>query len=131
MPLGRIVAGLDVGTTKVTTIIAEVDESEAVSVIGVGQTESRGVERGMIVNLDETVDSIQKSVERAQHMAGCRISSVYVGIGGEHIRGINSHAAVTVGKITNEISEEDVKRVIDHAQNVSMPADMTVIHVIP
>jgi len=131
MPLGRIVAGLDVGTTKVTTIIAEVDESESVSVIGFGQTESRGVERGMIVNLDETVDSIQKSVERAQHMAGCRISSVYVGIGGEHIRGINSHAAVTVGKITNEISEEDVKRVIDHAQNVSMPADMTVIHVIP
>lgn len=131
MALGHVVTGLDIGTTKITTIIAEVDENENVSVIGKGQTPSRGIERGIVVNLEETVQSIVRSVDEAQHMADCTVKAVYAGIAGEHIRGINSRAAVTVGRTSNEISQEDVKRVIEHAQTITIPQDLTIIHVIP
>lgn len=131
MPLGHVVTGLDIGTTKVTTIIAEVDDADNVSVIGVGQVPSRGIERGMVVNLEETVQSIVRSVDQAQHMADVRVKAVYTSIAGEHIRGINSHAAVTVGRTSNEISRDDVNRVIEHAQTITIPPDLTIIHVIP
>jgi len=130
MAMGRVVAGLDIGTTKTTTIIAEVDEAENVRVIGVGQAASQGIERGMVVNLDETVQSIMRSVDEAQHMADVVIDSVYTGIAGEHIRGINSHAAVAVGRNTGEITEDDVIRVIDHAKTINIPQDLQIIHVI-
>jgi len=131
MALGHVVTGLDIGTTKVTTIIAEVDDADNVSVIGAGQIPSRGIERGMIVNLEETVQSIVRSVDEAQHMADVQVKAVYTTIAGEHIRGINSHAAVTVGRTSNEISREDVNRVIEHAQTITIPPDLTIIHVIP
>jgi cell division protein FtsA len=131
MATGRIVAGLDIGTTKITTIIAEVDQGGGVDVIGVGQSPSQGIERGMVMNLEETVQSIMRSVSEAQHMADVKIDSVYTGIAGDHISGINNRAAVTVGRANNEITQEDVMRVIAHAKNVDIPPDLQVIHVIP
>lgn len=131
MTTGRVVAGLDIGTTKITTIIAELDDQDGVNVIGVGQAPSQGIERGMVMNLEETVQSIMRSASDAQHMADVRIDRVYAGIAGEHIKGINSHAAVSVGRTTDEITTEDVMRVIAHAKTISIPQDMQIIHVIP
>ncbi len=131
MAVRRVVAGLDIGTTKITTIIAELDDQDGVNVIGVGQAPSQGIERGMVMNLEETVQSIMRSANDAQHMADVRIDRVYAGIAGEHIKGINSHAAVSVGRATNEITTDDVMRVIAHAKTIDIPQDMQVIHVIP
>lgn len=131
MTTGHIVAGLDIGTTKITTIIAEINNKNDIDVIGVGEAPSQGMERGMVVNLESTVQSIMRSVSEAQHMADVRIDRVYTGIAGEHIRGINSRAAVTVGRASNEITPEDVMRVIQHAKTIEIPQDLTIIHVIP
>ncbi len=131
MATGQIVAGLDIGTTKITTIIAELDDQDGVNVIGIGTAPSQGIEGGVVMNLEETVHAIMQSASDAQHMADVRINQVYTGVAGDHIRGINGHAAVSVGRASNEITSDDVLRVISHAKTIDIPPDLTVIHVIP
>ncbi|MCD4743407.1 MAG: cell division protein FtsA [Desulfobacteraceae bacterium] len=124
----NIVAGLDVGTTKICAIVAEVFEGE-VNIIGVGSHPSTGLRKGSIVNIEATVNSIRKAVEEAEIMADCEISAVFVGIAGNHIQGHNSHGLIAIKG--REITQADVDRVIDAAKAVAIPTDREVIHVIP
>lgn len=124
-----IVAGLDVGTTKVCAIIGEVNAEGMVDIIGVGSAPSRGLRRGVVVNIDHTVASIRKAVEDAELMAGCQADTVYAGISGGHIKGINSHGVIAIKN--REVTEVDVARVIDAARAVAIPQDREVIHILP
>ncbi|HMV25411.1 cell division protein FtsA [bacterium] len=126
----RIVVGLDIGTTKIAALIAEVGGKE-IKIKGVGTCPSVGLRRGMVVNIEHTVESIKKAMQQAELMAGIQAESVYVGIAGDHVRGINSHAVVAVGRDDREITEDDVRRVIDAAKAINMPMDREIIHVIP
>jgi len=123
-----LIVGLDIGTTKICVIVAERTES-GVDIVGIGTHPSRGLRKGVVVDIDATVQSIKSAVEEAELMADCEISSVYAGIAGSHIRGINSHGVVAVKD--REVRESDVKRVIDAAKAVAIPMDREVIHVIP
>ncbi len=123
----RIVVGLDVGTTKICAVVAAVgDESPRCEIIGVGTTPSRGLRKGVVINIDATVDSIKKAIEEAELMSGVPIQGVYAGIAGGHIKGFNSHGVVAVK--TREVTRKDVERVIDAAQAVAMPLDREMIH---
>jgi len=131
MASGRILAGLDIGTTKICVIVAEVDETNQVSIVGVGTVPSEGLRRGIVINLEKTVHSISRAVEKAERMAGVEIKSVYAGIAGDHIRSINSRGVIAVSRKDNEIGPADVARVVDAAKAVAIPADREIIHVIP
>ncbi len=124
----NIVTGLDIGTTKICVIVGEIS-SDGVNIIGIGTHPSRGMRKGVVVNIDATVNSIKRAVEEAEIMAGCEIKSVYAGIAGGHIRSFNSHGVIAVKN--REITEEDVRRVIDAAAAIAIPVDREVIHVIP
>ncbi|MCB0832022.1 MAG: cell division protein FtsA [Bacteroidetes bacterium] len=126
----NIIVGLDIGTTKIAALIADASGKE-LKLIGVGNYPSVGLKRGMVVNIEHTVESIRKAVNQAELMAGVKVDSVYVGIAGDHVRGINSHAVVAVGRNDKEITEDDVRRVIDYAKAITMPMDREIIHVIP
>jgi cell division protein FtsA len=123
-----LVVGLDIGTTKICTVVGEVAEGR-VDIIGLGTHPSKGIRKGVVVNIDSTVQSIKKAVEEAELMAGDHITSVYAGIAGGHIKGINSHGVIAVKN--REIAPNDVKRVIDAASAVAIPMDREVIHIIP
>jgi cell division protein FtsA len=123
-----LIVGLDIGTTKICAVVAEPTEN-GVDVIGIGTHASRGLRKGVVVDIDATVDSIKHAVEEAELMADCEISSVYAGIAGGHIEGFNSHGIVAVKD--REVTENDVRRVIDAAKAVAIPMDREVIHVIP
>ncbi len=123
-----LIVGLDIGTTKICAIVAERKEN-GVDVVGIGTHPSKGLRKGVVVDIDATVESIKKAVEEAELMADCEISSVYAGIAGGHIDGLNSHGVVAVKD--REVSENDVRRVIDAAKAVAIPMDREVIHVIP
>ncbi len=123
-----LVVGLDIGTTKICAIVAERTEHGA-DVIGIGTHPSRGLRKGVVVDIDSTVESIKRAVEEAELMADCEITSVYAGIAGGHINGFNSHGIVAVKD--REVSDNDVRRVIDAAKAVAIPMDREVIHVIP
>jgi cell division protein FtsA len=124
----KIIVGLDIGTTKITAVVGEMLEDE-INVIGVGSHPSTGLRKGSVVNIESTVDSIKKAVEEAELMAGCDISSVYVGIAGSHIKGFNSHGIIAIKG--REITDHDVDRVIDAAKAVAIPTDREILHVIP
>jgi cell division protein FtsA len=123
-----LIVGLDIGTTKICAVVAEPTEN-GVDVIGIGTHPSRGLRKGVVVDIDATVDSIKHAVEEAELMADCEITSVYAGIAGGHIEGFNSHGIVAVKD--REVTESDVRRVIDAAKAVAIPMDREVIHVIP
>ena len=123
-----LLIGLDIGTTKICVIVAERTEN-GVDIVGIGTHPSHGLRKGVVVDIEATVQSIKSAVEEAELMADCEISSVYAGIAGSHIRGINSHGVVAVKD--REVREGDVKRVIDAAKAVAIPMDREVIHVIP
>ena len=123
-----LIVGLDIGTTKVCAIVAERTEN-GVDIVGIGTHPSKGLRKGVVIDIDATVLSIKKAVEEAELMADCEITSVYAGIAGGHIRGFNSHGVVAVKD--QEVNESDVKRVIDAAKAVAIPMDREVIHVIP
>lgn len=125
------IAGLDVGTTKIGAIIGEVDDEGAVKIIGVAANPSEGLRRGVVVNLEKTVHSIAASLSEAEQMAGVRIPSVVAGVAGGHIRSINGRGVVAVSGPDNEITPDDVRRVIDAAQAVALPIDRELIHIIP
>lgn len=124
----ELVVGLDIGTTKVCAIVGEVT-SEGIDIVGIGTHPSKGLRKGVVVNIDSTVSSIRKAVEEAELMAGCEITSAFAGIAGGHIKGLNSHGIVAIKD--REVDQADVDRVIDAAQAVSIPLDREVIHVIP
>ena len=124
----KIIVGLDIGTTKICAVVGEMLEDE-INIIGVGSHPSTGLRKGSVVNIESTVDSIKKAVEEAELMAGCDISSVYVGIAGNHIKGLNSHGIIAIKG--REITDSDVERVIDAAKAIAIPTDREILHVIP
>jgi cell division protein FtsA len=125
----NLVVGLDIGTSKVLAIVGEVTATGEVEVIGVGHHPSRGMKKGVVVNIESTVQSIQRAIEEAELMAGCQIRSVYAGIAGSHIRSINSHGTVAIKD--KEVGPNDVDRVIESARALAIPADQKVLHVLP
>jgi len=124
----EIVVGLDIGTTKIAAIVGEVTD-EGLDVIGIGTAPSRGIRKGVVVNIDATVQSIERAIEEAEHMAGCEITTVYAGIAGGHIKGLNSHGTVAVKD--KEVRDGDLSRVIESAKAVAIPMDREIIHVLP
>jgi len=123
---GHRIVGLDIGTSKVAAIVGEVSPSGELEVIGIGSHHSKGLRKGVVVNIESTVQSIQRAVEEAELMAGCDIDTVYAGIAGSHIRGINSHGIVAIRD--REVFRQDIDRVLDAAQAVAIPADQKVLH---
>lgn len=130
MTVGKIVVGVDVGTSKIATVIAKVDE-ENVNVLGVSETKSSGVKKGQIVDIEEAVISINASLEAAERMAGFSASHIIASIGGDHIESLNSRGVVAVSNPDAEINEGDLARVIDAARAVSLPSSREIIHVLP
>ena len=127
----RYVVGLDIGTTKVCTVVGELLEDGGVDVIGIGVAESKGLKRGVVVNLEAAVESIKKSVEEAELMAGVEVGSVHLAISGPHIKGFNSRGVVAVAGKNREVTRDDVRRAIDAARAVSLPAGREILHVLP
>lgn len=125
------IVGLDVGTTKVCAVIGEPGEGEAPVIIGVGLAESHGQRKGSVVDVDAATDSIKAAIEEAELMAGISVDRAYVGIAGTHIRGFNSRGAVTVNGRARQITEEDIRRVIDAARALELPADREMLHLLP
>ena len=126
---GNMIVGLDIGTSKVVAIVGEVDADGGLNIVGIGRHKSRGLKKGTVVNIESTVQSIQRAVEEAELMAGCQIHSVYAGIAGKHIRSMNSHGIVAIRD--KEVYPADIERVIDAAQAVAIPADQKVLHILP
>jgi cell division protein FtsA len=131
MASSQYVTGLDIGTTKISAIIAEVEDESVPKIIGVGTVPSEGLRKGVVVNLEKTIQSIDSAIEKAEQMAGVNIDEVYVGIAGDHIRSYNGRGIVAVAGEHHEISENDIRRVIDAAKAVVMPIDREIIHIIP
>lgn len=124
----ELVVGLDIGTTKICAVVGE-PTNEGLDIIGIGTHPSKGLRKGVVVNIESTVTSIKRAVEEAELMAGCEITSVFAGIAGGHIRGVNSHGVVAIKD--KEVKDTDLNRVIDAAQAISIPMDREVIHVLP
>lgn len=125
------VVGLDVGTSRVRVVLAEVNDQDRLEIVGVGATDSKGLRKGVVVNLELAVESIKRAVEIAEQMAGFTVEEVYVGIAGAHIKGMNSRGVVAVSRRNREIGADDVKRVIDQASAVSVSSDREIIDVVP
>ena len=125
----KSIVGLDIGTSKIAAIVGEVNEQGELEIIGIGSYPSRGLKKGVVVDIESTVQSIQRAVEEAELMAGCQIDAVYAGIAGSHIRSINSHGIVAVRD--REVYPQDVERVIDAAQAMAIPADQRILHILP
>ena len=123
------IVGLDIGTNKVAAIVGEITPEGDLEIIGIGSHPSRGMKKGVVINIESTVQSIQRAIEEAELMAGCEIDSVYAGIAGSHIRSINSHGIVAVRD--REVLPQDVDRVIDAAQAMAIPADQKILHILP
>lgn len=123
-----LIVGLDIGTSKVCAVVGEMTE-RGMEIIGVGSHPSQGLRKGVVINIESTVDSIKKAVEEAELMAGCEINSVFTGIAGGHIKGFNSHGIVAVKN--REVTQRDVDRVIDAAKAVAIPMDREVLHILP
>ena len=124
----NLIVGLDIGTTKICAIVGNVTE-DGVEIVGIGTSPSSGQRKGVVINIESTVASIKKAVEEAELMAGCDIKSVYAGIAGGHIKGINSQGVIAIKN--REVSQEDIKRVIDAAKALAIPMDREVIHILP
>jgi cell division protein FtsA len=125
----NLLVALDIGTNKIVVLVGEIDNEQKIEVIGVGQHPSKGLKKGVVVNIEATVQSIQRAVEEAELMAGCEIHSAFTGIAGSHIRSLNSHGIVAIQD--NEVTPSDVERVIDAARAVAIPADQKILHILP
>ncbi len=125
----RIIVGLDIGTSKVVAIVGEINPEGRLEIIGLGSHGSKGLKKGVVVNIESTVQSIQRAIEEAELMAGCQIQSVYAGIAGSHIRSMGSHGIVAIRD--REVFRPDIDRVIDAAQAVAIPADQKILHILP
>ena len=127
----RTIVGIDVGTTKVCTIVAQVHDSGRMNVLGVGLTPSKGLDKGVVVNIDDAVNAITTSVEKAERLSGYRIGTAFVGVSGRHISSLNRRGVVAVSRADHEISRSDVARAVENAQTIAMPNQREIIHVIP
>jgi cell division protein FtsA len=125
----NLIVGLDIGTSKVVAIVGEVTDDHQIEIIGLGSHPSRGLKKGVVINIESTVQSIQRAIEEAELMAGCQIHSVYAGIAGSHVRSLNSHGIVAIRD--KEVTSTDVDRVIDAARAVAIPADQKILHILP
>lgn len=125
----NIITGLDIGTSKIVALVGEVTAEGTIEVIGIGRHPSRGLKRGVVVDIEATVTSIQRAVQEAELMAGCEVHTVYTGIAGSHIRSLNSHGIVAIRE--QEVTQADVDRVIDAAKAVLIPADQKILHILP
>jgi cell division protein FtsA len=126
----RYIIGLDVGSTKTCALIAEVD-GEQVKFLALGAAESKGLRKGLIVNLDSTVSSIRRAVEEAEGVANVPVEAAVIGVAGGHVRGVNSRGGVTLGNRARDIERDDVRRAVDAARNITLPEDREVLHVLP
>ncbi|MBN2366457.1 MAG: cell division protein FtsA [Calditrichaeota bacterium] len=127
----RLLTGLDIGTTKVCAVIVKEDTGGQLNVVGIGSAPSHGLRKGVVVNIEQTVQSIQQALGEAEHMAGVEVESVFVGIAGDHIRSLNSKGVVGVSRDDHEITEDDVDRAISAAKALALPIDREILHVIP
>lgn len=125
----RMIVGLDIGTSKVVALVGEVGADGTLEIVGIGSHPSRGLKKGVVVNIESTVQSIQRAIEEAELMAGCEIHSVFAGIAGNHIRSLNSHGIVAIRD--REVVQADIERVLDAGQAVAIPADQKVLHILP
>lgn len=125
----NMIVALDIGTSKVVALVGEMADDGKLSVIGIGKHPSRGMKKGVVVNIDATIDAIQRAVEEAELMAGVNIQTVYTGIAGSHIRSMNSHGVVAIRD--KEVGAADVERVMDSARAIAIPADQRILHVLP
>jgi len=125
----NLIVGLDIGTSKVAAIVSELKPGGEIEIIGIGSSPSRGLKKGVVVNLESTVQAIQRAIEEAELMARCEINSVFAGIAGSHIRSLNSHGIVAIKD--KEVSQFDINRVIDSARAVAIPADQKILHILP
>jgi cell division protein FtsA len=127
----RIIVGLDIGTTKVCAIVASTDENGKINILGIGHSPSDGLTRGVVTNIDKTVRSIQSAIEEAESQSGVRIQTVMAGIAGDHIQSFQSRGVIAISRPENEITQEDVDRLIEDTKRVALPSDRKIIHVIP
>ncbi len=127
----RYLVGLDVGTSRVTAVVGESMDDGTLDVVGIGVAESRGIKRGVVVNVDAAVDSIKKAIEEAELMAGVEIDSVHLALSGPHIKGFNSRGVIAVAGKNREITRDDVRRAIDAAKAVALPTGREILHVLP
>lgn len=125
------IVGIDVGTTKICTIVGQVQDNGNVNILGVGQTPSKGLDKGIVVNIDDTVNMIMSSVEKAERLSGFRIETAFVGVAGRHVSSLNSRGVVAIGHPEYEIVRADVARAVEAAQAIAIPSQREVIHVIP
>ncbi len=125
----KMIVGLDIGTSKVVAIVGAITPEGQLEIVGIGSHRSNGLKKGVVVNIESTVLSIQRAIEEAELMAGCQIHSVYAGIAGSHIRSLNSHGIVAIRD--REVLSQDLERVIDAAQAVAIPADQKILHILP
>lgn len=125
----NMIVALDIGTSKVVALVGEINSEGRLNVIGIGKHPSRGMKKGVVVNIDATIESIQRAVEEAELMAGVNIQTVFAGIAGSHIRSMNSHGVVAIKD--NEVTEADIERVMDSARAIAIPADQLILHVLP
>lgn len=125
----KLIVGLDIGTSKVVAIVGAITPEGHLEIVGIGSHRSTGLKKGVVVNIESTVLSIQRAIEEAELMAGCQIHSVYAGIAGSHIRSLNSHGIVAIRD--REVLPQDLERVIDAAQAVAIPADQKILHILP
>ncbi len=131
MARDRIIAGIDIGSSKITTLIASISDENDIRIIGVSTVPSKGLRKGQIVNIEEATSAISQSLDAAERMAGSSVSSAFVLTGGTHIASLNSHGVVAVAEPDKEISENDVRRVIDAAKAISLPSSREILHIIP
>lgn len=127
----RIVVGLDMGTTKVCAVVASVDATQKVNILGVGKAPSDGLNRGVVVNIEKTVNAIHSAIEQAELASGIKVQSVNVGIAGDHIRSLKSKGVITINNRDNEITINDVERLLEDCQRIMLPSDQQILHVIP
>lgn len=126
----KYLVGLDIGSTKTCVLIAEIDEQQ-VRFLALGAAESKGLRKGLIVNLDSTVSSIRRAVEEAESVANVPVESALIGVAGSHVKGVNSRGGVTLGNRARDIERDDVRRAVDASRNISLPVDREVLHVLP
>jgi cell division protein FtsA len=125
----NLLVGLDIGTSKIAALVGELKDDNQIEIIGIGTHPSRGLKKGVVVDIESTVQSIQRAVEEAELMAGCEIHSVHAGIAGSHVRSLNSHGITAIKEV--EVTQADVDRVIDAARAVAIPADQKILHILP
>ncbi|HZI93320.1 MAG TPA: cell division protein FtsA [Patescibacteria group bacterium] len=127
----RFIVGLDIGTTKICCVIAEKKEDGGLDIIGIGRSASRGLRKGVVVNVDQTVDALRSAVEEAELMAGVSVERAFVGVAGGHIKGFNSRGVIAIAGREREVDREDVDRVIESARAVQLPPDRLIFHAVP